>query len=458
MSLRHRLHATLTALFLSASTLLAAEPDRPEAPTPNAPRVILISIDGLHPDDLVRHAPPTLQRWQATGARAQWMTPVYPTLTFPNHYTLVTGRVPDRHGVVHNRMRDAELGPFRLSLRAAVSDGRWWDEAEPLWVTLRRQGLRSATLFWPGSEARIHGIRPDDWLPYAGDMPHEERVRRVLRWLDRPEARRPHLMTLYFSALDEAGHREGPDSPEAIAALADIDRALARLEAGLRRRGLFDAVDVVVVSDHGMARVDVANPRRLDERVVLHDDEVVSSGEAAGIAPRPGREAEVEAALLGRHEGYQCWRKADLPPAWRYGTHRRVPPIVCQADEGVYLTHAARQARGGTFSPGAHGYAPELPSMRAVFLARGPRVAEGVVLPPIEATDVHPFLLALLGLPPMAGDGNPAATAAARRGVSAPASAAGRNAGPSASPPSPAGAPRPGPSGTRTASPETRGR
>lgn len=404
----------LFALFL----LLVSPPTGAAAPNPardrTEPRVILISIDGLHPDDLARQAPPTLQRWRAEGAHAAWMTPVYPTLTFPNHYTLVTGLVPDRHGLVHNRMMDAALGPFRLSLRAAVADGRWWDEAEPIWVTARRHGLRSATMFWPGSEARIRGVRPDDWLPYAGDMPHEERVRRVLRWLDRPPARRPHLITLYFSALDEAGHAKGPGSPEAVAALADIDGALARLEAGLRRRGLFDAVDLVVVSDHGMASVDVAHPRRLDASVPLHDDEVVTTGQVAGIAPRPGRSQAVAAALLGRHDDFQCWRKGDLPPSWRYGRHPRVPPIVCQADEGIHLV-AGDAARTGAISPGAHGYAPALPSMRAVFLARGPRIADGVALPPIDATDVHPFLLALLGLPPMTGDGEPGATQAALR-------------------------------------------
>lgn len=378
-------------------------------------RVILISIDGLHPERLARLAPPTLTRWQAEGAHAAWMTPAYPTLTFPMHYTLVTGLVPDRHGIVHNRMVDAELGPFRLSLRAAVADGRWWDEAEPLWLTTRRHGLRSATLFWPGSEARIRGDRPDDWLPYAGDMPHRERVRRVLRWLDRVPARRPHFITLYFAAFDEASHEHGADSAEAAAALADIDAALAGLEAGLRERGLFDAVDLVVVSDHGMAEVDVANPRRLDATITLHDDEVVSSGELAGIAPRPGRGALIEAALLGRRDGFECWRKGELPAAWRYGTHPRIPPIVCQADEGVHLTHAARLAQGGRISVGAHGYAPDLPSMRAVFIARGPRVAPGVALPPIEAVDVHPFLLELLGLPPMDGDGDAAATRAALR-------------------------------------------
>ncbi len=410
------LHRLALALLLCAATPSAATPVASSgAPASAEPRVILISIDGLHPDDLVRHAPPTLRRWQAEGAHAAWMMPVYPTLTFPNHYTLVTGLVPDRHGIVHNRMVDPELGPFRLSLRAAVADGRWWDEAEPIWVTAQRHGLRSATMFWPGSEARIHGIRPDDWLPYAGDMPHEERIRRVLRWLDRPPARRPHLITLYFSALDEAGHDHGPGSPEAIAALADIDRALARLEAGLRRRGLFDTVDLVVVSDHGMATVDVANPRRVDARILLHGDEVVTTGQVASIAPRPGRAAAVEAALIGRHDGFQCWRKVDLPPTWRYGAHPRVPSIVCQADEGIQLTDAAQQARGEAISPGAHGYAPDLPSMRAVFVARGPRVAGGVALPPIDATDVHPFLLALLRLPPMAGDGDPAATRPALR-------------------------------------------
>lgn len=164
-----------------------------------------------------------------------------------------------------------------------------------------------------------------------------------------------------------------------------------------------------------MAAVDVANPRRIDTRIALHDDEVVSSGQIAGIAPRTGRVADVEAALIGPQDGYRCWRKAELPPAWRYGTHPRVPPILCQADEGVHLTYGAQQTRDDPSSPGAHGYAPERASMRAVFLARGPRVARGVTLTLIDATDVHPFLLTLLGLPPMRGDGDPTATRAALR-------------------------------------------
>ena len=397
-------------MALVASTWAAAEPADGGQP----PTLILISIDGLHPDTLARVAPPTLARWQADGARARWMQPSYPTLTFPNHYTLVTGVEPDRHGVVHNRMLDRELGPFRLSLRAAVSDGRWYEDAEPLWVTAQHHGLRSATLFWPGSEARIRGVRPDDWLPYAGDMPAGKRVERVLRWLDREVARRPHFITLYFSEVDEAGHSHGPDTPQVDAALRAVDAALGELEAGLRQRRLFEDLHVVVTSDHGMAAVDTANPRRLDARVELHDDEVISSGEVAGIAPRPGREATVAATLVGRHDGYTCWTRGSLPSEWRYGQHPRVPPIVCQADEGVHLTHASRLAQSGRISPGAHGYAPDAESMRAVFIARGPSIQRGVILAPLRSVDVHPLLLDLLGLPPMPGDGSADATSEAR--------------------------------------------
>jgi predicted AlkP superfamily pyrophosphatase or phosphodiesterase len=371
---------------------------------------VLVSVDGLRADVVGSGAMPTLDAMAAHGVRARWMTPSYPSLTFPNHYTLVTGLRPDHHGIVNNTMRDPVLGAFSLHDRDAVEDARWWG-GEPAWVTLQKHGGHAATMFWPGSEAPIAGAYPEYWLPFDGAMPPAARVDQVLAWLDLPPPRRPTFITLYFDQVDHAGHDRGPESAEVRAAQELVDAALARLRAGLQARGLLDRVDVVVVSDHGMAPVAEGQGEFLDdylaaEGLPIEALDVVSRGTAVGVAPAPGSDAAaVEAALLGRHPHAGCWRKGELPARWHYGTHPRIPAIVCQADVGWILT--TREAwRRREHETGAHGFDPQLPEMRAVFVADGPSFADGAVLPPFDNVDVYPLLMQLLGVPAQPNDGD----------------------------------------------------
>src|SRR5690606_34678614 len=177
-----------------------------------------------------------------------------PTLTFPNHYTIVTGLRPDRHGIVHNSMHDPALGTFRLSDRDAVGHSGWW-QGEPVWVGAENAGLPTATMFWPGSEARIAGVRPTRWHVYDESVPEAERAATVAGWLLEPDATRPRLATLYFHSLDWAAHGHGPDSDEAREALSAIDAAIGALVDALERGGRLDRTNIVLVSDHGMAPV-----------------------------------------------------------------------------------------------------------------------------------------------------------------------------------------------------------
>lgn len=397
--------AAFAALLLSALSACATLPPDRAAPAP----VLLVSIDGLGAGQYHPERMPNLARVSREGVRAEAMVPVYPTLTFPNHYSLVTGLRPDRHGIVHNTMRDPVLGGFWLSNRDAVGDGRWWG-GTPVWVAAERAGLPTAAFFWPGTEADVGGVRPRRWRPYDGDVPMETRVDTVLGWLSEPTATRPRFMTLYFEHVDEASHAHGPDSPEAHAAQRAVDAALGRLLDGLDARGLAEGVNIVLVSDHGLAEVAPGNAVVVEEMADPGDVELVSAGQVVGFVPTPGREAAAEDALLGRHARHECWRKGDLPARWHYGAHPRVPPIVCQLDEGwnaVTRERLARQSREGT--RGSHGYDPALPSMHAVFFARGPAFRAGARLPAIEAVDVYPMLMRLLGLAADAHDGDPAA-------------------------------------------------
>ena len=189
----------IAALFLA---LPAAAAERP--------LTILISIDGFRADYIDRARTPMISRLAKDGAQAA-MRPSFPSKTFPNHYTLVTGLRPDRNGIVENNMEDPAIPgvTFRMSNHEAVVDRRWWDQGEPIWVAAERGGIKSATMFWPGSEAPIRGVRPSYWMPYNHDMPSEARVDQVLSWLDLAADRRPGFVTLYFDIVDGAGHAGG---------------------------------------------------------------------------------------------------------------------------------------------------------------------------------------------------------------------------------------------------------
>ena len=394
----------------------AASAEGPVAAEAPAPVVVLVSLDGFRHDYLDRAdvEAPTLRRLAAEGVRAERLVPVYPTKTFPNHYSIVTGLHPERHGIVGNTMRDplrldADGAPARFSLsnRDAIRDGRWWG-GEPIWVTAERQGVRTATAFWPGSEAEIGGVRPSHWLPYDGAMPYADRVDQALTWLDLPADERPGLVLLYFEAVDTAGHRHGPASPETAAAIAEVDAALARLVGGLRQRGV--AADLVVVSDHGMAAVAPDRRVLLDDAVDLDAVADVVWGEAAGIWPGPGQSVDSVVARVDRLDHVAAYRRAETPERLRYRGSPRIPPVVVVPDVGWVVTSRAYAARRPDWpSGGAHGYDNVSPAMHGLFLAHGPSVRAGVRTGPVHAVDVYGILAEALGVTPAPTAGSPGA-------------------------------------------------
>lgn len=403
-----RLTCALALLLpLAACTTAPAPTATVSTPAATAapPKLLLISIDGLRADALDRGLTPNLQRMIDSGVRARWMTPSYPSLTFPNHYTIVTGLRPDHHGIIHNAMDDASLGSFALSNREAVTRSDWWG-GEPIWVSAEKAGVRSATWSWPGSEAEIKGVRPSQWLAYNDKEPFEQRVQTVLGWLARSDAEAPRLATLYMEHVDKAGHHHGPQSQQYTAAIVRADQVVGQVLDGLQQRGLTATTNVIVVSDHGMAAVGdgqvIATESMVDPAIARN----VSQGQSVGFAPVAGREAEAERALLGRHAHYECWKKENLPARWHYGTHPRIPAIVCQMDEGWDALTRDWIARRDRRDGGSHGYDPALPSMRAVFLASGPSFRQGLLIDGFDNVDVYPLLAHLLQVPAAPNDGN----------------------------------------------------
>ena len=375
------------------------------------PLLILVSIDGFRADYFDLGITPALAALAGDGVRVKAMRPSFPSLTFPNHYTLVTGLHPDHHGIVNNTMRDpASEQRFTHANRDAVQNAFWWNDAQPIWNTAREAGLRSATMFWPGSEAPVRGHYPHYWLPFDMRMTPEARVAQVLEWLALPPEEQPDFVTLYFDAVDHMGHLTGPDSPETHAAIAHTDAALAQLIEGLKQRGLWANTNLVVVSDHGMAATPPEQAIALDDYVPRNALELSARGSIAGLSAVKGREAELEAALSQPIPHVQCWRKQDIPARFRYGSHRRIPAWVCMGDEGWTIYDRAHLRRFGV-NPGAHGFDPALDSMAALFVARGPDFRRGAVLPEIDSVDVYPLLARLLRIAPEAHDGDAARTA-----------------------------------------------
>ncbi len=372
------------------------------------PAVLLISLDGFRWDYRHSTETPILDQLAAEGVEAEGLIPVFPSKTFPNHYSIVTGLYPENHGIVSNNMYDAQLdASFSLRNREAVEDGRWW-EGEPLWVTAAKQGQKSAALFWPGSEAQIGGVRPDYWERFDTTIPSRERVDRVLAWLDLPAKERPAFISLYFSEADGAGHGHGPGSPEQREAVRRLDAELGRLVEGLRARDLLQRVNLIVVSDHGMAEVSPDRVILLDDYLDLSRVRVVDWTPLAGLIPSDDYSDQAYRALKGAHPHLQVFRKEEMPERFHYRKHPRIPPLLALADEGWMILSRRRlaQIEEHNFPRGAHGYDNQLRSMQGIFLAHGPAFRQGLRVEPFLAIHVFPLLAHLLNLEAPRCDGD----------------------------------------------------
>jgi predicted AlkP superfamily pyrophosphatase or phosphodiesterase len=398
--------AVIVALTLAAATGFAQR----DAFADLQPTVILVSFDGFRWDYLSKAPTPNLRRLMERGVHARNLIPSFPSKTFPNHYSIVTGLYPAHHGIVANNIFDPPTGrTFATAKREEVRDPMWW-RGTPIWTLVERAGRPSAPLFWPGSETPHAGVMPAYWQPYDENRPANARIDQILSWLDQPAAQRPTFLTLYFEDTDSAGHANGPDSPEVRDAIVRDDAYIGRLVDGLTRRGLTDRVNLVVVSDHGMTAVD-------DTRVIVADDylspdEVVISdiNPTLSVFPKAGKEDEVYRRLVKAHPHLKVFRRGETPARWHYRDHPRLPPILGVADEGWQVLRrgtvnniAARTIRG---QRGNHGYDPQLMSMRAVFIAAGPAFKRGATVAPFENVSIYNVLANILHVMPAPNDGD----------------------------------------------------
>ena len=357
------------------------------------PTVILISLDGFRYDYVDKYEAPTIAKLARERVRAKWMIPSFPTKTFPNHYTVVTGLYPANHGIVENNVYDFGT-VFTMGKREEVENPRWWG-GEPIWVTAEKQGQVAASFFWVGSEAKINGVQPTYWKTYDGKIPNEERVDTVLGWLDLPRDKRPTMITLYFSDTDDAGHAAGPDSENIRNAVKKVDGDNARLVDGLTKRKIGNKVNVIITSDHGMANVTVGNLvymyRELREEWMERDP--ITTGEIWQIFPKPEKTDEMMEALA-KIENTTCWKKSDLPERFHYKQGVRVAPVICSAKLGWTMSNQKKPQANVTSVTtgrvrGAHGFDNQYQEMQAVFIAHGAAFKHKYVAEPLENVEVY---------------------------------------------------------------------
>lgn len=384
-----RLFPVLLALLVLTPSLPVCAKQANRAKQPERPVTILISIDGFRPDYRSPALTPNLLAIGAGGISGM-MRPSFPSVTFPNHWTLATGLRPDRHGIVNGTMfdpshRDAVFGK-------SSEEAWWWDAADPIWVSAAKAGKKASVMFWPGSSVAIGGVRPFDWAAYHLAYDNHQRVRTVLDWMRRPKAIRPDLVLLYFGDVDVAGHRKGVDAPETKAAIADVDKAIGELRAGLRALGR--RANLVVVSDHGMARVDPARVVQLEDYVPASDFRLVSYGGILFVNKVAGHEEALAAGLQKLPDYIHCWAKGDLPARFHYGANARVADYTCLPDVGARIL----VGKPDKVDLGDHGYDPDAADMRALFIAQGPAFARGAKLPVFDNVDIEPLLRHLAGI------------------------------------------------------------
>ena len=401
---RTRAWVWVLGLFLSA-TVCAAQSISPVIEVPNPPNsaaqqgkhyVVLVSLDGFRYDYAKKYGAKNLLQIAARGASApQGMIPAYPSVTFPNHYTIVTGLYPEHHGIVANSFYDpARKERYSYTNSKAVQDGSWYG-GTPLWVLAEQQGMRAASFFWPGSEADIQGRRPSYYLAFDEKFPDEKRVEQIIAWLRLPPEQRPHFITLYYSNVDHAGHTSGPDAPETGEAVRHVDDMIGQLAAGIKSLGL--PVDLIVVADHGME----GTPGGW---ITLDKWADLSQFETAGSLMYANSEVDAEMAyksLLVASDAFKVYRRANMPKHLHFDSNpREGDPIVVPTGPYNIAAHVPMSnGKPSTPNLGGHGYDPRtMPSMKAIFYAEGPDIRAGVAVAPFENVNVYPLIAKILGL------------------------------------------------------------
>lgn len=370
--------------------------------------VVLVSIDGFSWDYLEKgyYPTPTLDGFRAKGVTGK-LYPQFPTKTFPNHYSIITGLYPENHGIVGNVFWDPVMRKtFSLSDSVAMKDPEWWG-GDPLWNLANRSGMITASYFWPGSETWIDGIRPNYVMTYNSSVPSIKRVEQVLTWLDMPSSRRPSFITMYFSDVDTAGHRYGPDSYAVANAVADLDSSLGTLFYGITARLSALDIQTIVVSDHGMQSISggVFLDDYISEPLLSNLRMPDINTPSVSIWAEEGQIAEI---MLGLKDikNAKAYLKSEIPAELHFNDSIRIAPIFIIADIGYLITTRKTWSQHpALLTGGSHGWDPKNPNMTGIFLAQGSRFPASSTIKSIQNIEVYNLVSEILGIKPSPNNG-----------------------------------------------------
>ncbi len=385
----------ITTIFFSSCTQqIKKEPQ---------PYLIMVSMDGFRWDYTDSVATPNFDAIEEMGVKAESMQVSFPSKTFPNHYTLVTGLVPNNHGIVNNTFYAAEYDQvYSIRNREVVEDGKFYG-GEPIWNTAEIQGVKAASYFWVGSEANIQDMHPTIWKRYDHHFDFYQRVDSVISWLSLPEEQRPHLITWYVHEPDGVGHGYGPHSPEVDSTIISLDRLLGYFMQKLSEHPLAKEVNVIVTSDHGMENTSAERTINLYAHLKKHWVEYALGGNPIyNIQAKEGFKDSIRIALENVN-GLICYENPNVPSYLNYGTHERCLDFTVVADSAWSIIK--RQPRKDYKNGGTHGYDISNKNMNAMFYAYGPAFKQGYQQPMFKNVDVYPLICKIMGLTPAPNDG-----------------------------------------------------
>ena len=364
------------------------------------PCVVIISFDGFRGDypETVHLA--TFDSLARVGVRAD-LKPAFPSITFPNHYTLATGLYPDHHGIVANSFYDPKSDrQYSIGNRSAVEDASFYG-GEPAWVTAEKQGLRTASFFWVGSEAPIKGRYPTFWKKYDQKVPFSARVDTVMQWLSQPEDIRPQLVLLYYHEPDASGHRYGPESKEVAECLVDLDRKLAELTGKLKQLPCFSEINFIIVSDHGMEATNRFRSVNLSNYLNTAWFSKIEGSSPVLMFKVKDEYREKAFNALKQVSHCRVWKSQEMPPKLHYGKNQRTLDFVLLADSGWSI----KLNDNDQVPEGSHGFDPDDRKMHAIFYASGPSFKKGYTAKGINTIDIYPLICRLLNIRPESVDG-----------------------------------------------------